>query len=117
MRHFPTPRGLVIVVTVAVLGWGVSACAGEAPGANGGSDSATETTSRLDTRPFVECMRSHGLPDFPEVTVSSDGLVKFDIGGERVDVGSKLYGQALQACQSLLPDGTRMPDAPEAPPA
>jgi hypothetical protein len=62
-------------------------------------------------------MRSHGLPDFPEVTVSSDGLVNLDIRGERVDVRSERYGAAVKACQSLLPTGTRLPGAPAAPAA
>jgi hypothetical protein len=70
-----------------------------------------------DTGPFVACMRSHGLPDFPDVTVSAEGLVNFDIKGERADVRSEKYGPALRVCESLLPDSAHWPDAPPAPPA
>ncbi|MGI5241634.1 hypothetical protein [Dactylosporangium sp. CA-139066] len=80
----------------------------------GGCKTAADASTQ-DTRPFVACMRSHGLPDFPEVTVSSDGLVNFDIRNERVDARSEKYGAAVNACQSLLPDGTRLPGAPAAP--
>jgi hypothetical protein len=62
-------------------------------------------------------MRAHDLPDFPEVTVPSDGLVNFEIDGERVDAASEKYGAAVQACESLLPAGVRLPGAPGAAPA
>jgi hypothetical protein len=68
-----------------------------------------------DVKEFAACMRSHGLPDFPEVAVSSDGLVNLHIKGERVDVLSEKYGAAVKACESLLPTGTRLPNAPTAP--
>jgi hypothetical protein len=70
-----------------------------------------------DGREFTACMRSQGLPGFPEVAVSSDGLVNFDIKGERVDVLSQRYGAAVKACESLLPAGVRLPGAPAAPAA
>ncbi|MGV9536200.1 hypothetical protein ACWEU6_20520 [Streptosporangium sandarakinum] len=66
---------------------------------------------------FTACMRSHGLPGFPEVSFSSDGLVNLDIRGERVDVMSRKYGAAVKACEPLLPAGSRPPGAPAAPPA
>ncbi|MET9066151.1 hypothetical protein [Streptosporangium sandarakinum] len=66
---------------------------------------------------FTACMRSHGLPGFPEVSFSSDGLVNLDIRGERVDAMSRRYGAAVKACEPLLPAGSRSPGAPAAPPA
>ncbi|ETK30744.1 hypothetical protein [Microbispora sp. ATCC PTA-5024] len=66
---------------------------------------------------FSACMRSHGLPGFPDVAVSSDGLVNLDIKGERVDALSATYGAAVTACGPLLPTGSRLPGAPEAPSA
>ncbi|GGQ07538.1 hypothetical protein [Streptosporangium pseudovulgare] len=66
---------------------------------------------------FTACMRSHGLPGFPEVSFSSDGLVDLDIRGERVDVMSRKYGAAVKACEPLLPAGSRSPGAPAAPAA
>ncbi|GAA4233361.1 hypothetical protein FHR32_000616 [Streptosporangium album] len=62
-------------------------------------------------------MRSHGLPDFPEVTVSSDGLINLDIKGDRVDAFSREYGAAVKACESMLPVGAGLPGAPVAPSA
>ncbi|MFI9554285.1 hypothetical protein [Nonomuraea endophytica] len=66
---------------------------------------------------FTECMRSHGLPGFPEVVVSEDGLVNLTLKGENVDVMSKKYGTAVAACQHLLPTNTNLPKPPTAPTA
>lgn len=117
MRHSPIPRALGAAVLLVVIGLDAGACGGAAPGSTSDPTPSSAGAAALDTRPFVECMRAHGLPDFPDVSVSSDGLVNFDIRGERVDADSELYGAAVQACQSLLPDGARLPDAPAAPPA
>ncbi|NJP98269.1 hypothetical protein HCN51_54120 [Nonomuraea sp. FMUSA5-5] len=70
-----------------------------------------------DGRAFTACMRSHGLPGFPEVTLSEDGPINLRIDGEPVDVLSEKYGAAVRACEPLLPAGFRLPAAPKAPPA
>ncbi|MBB6547556.1 hypothetical protein [Nonomuraea rubra] len=90
------------VVLAAGLSWIPSADA--APAGDGG-------------KAFTACMRSHGLPGFPEVTFSSEGLINLRIEGERVDVLSEKYGAALRACESLLPAHSRLPVPPSAPSA
>ncbi|GAA4961402.1 hypothetical protein GCM10023334_080400 [Nonomuraea thailandensis] len=70
-----------------------------------------------DGRAFTACMRTHGLPGFPEVTFSSEGLINLEIEGERVDVLSGKYGAALRACESLLPARSRLPVPPQPPSA
>lgn len=93
----------------------------------GGESSATSTTTPTTTAAvsgttgaeigaaFTACMRAHGVPAFPDVTLSSDGLVNLDIKGERVDGSSRIYGAAVHACEPLLPAGARLPGAPSAP--
>lgn len=76
---------------------------------------APALASAGDGEAFTACMRSHGLPDFPEVAVSTDGLINLDIKGERVDVFSDTYGAAVKACESLLPTPAHLPEAPTAP--
>ncbi|TMR88135.1 hypothetical protein [Nonomuraea basaltis] len=68
-------------------------------------------------RRFTTCMRAQGLPDFPDVAVSSDGLVNLTIGSERVEVLSEKYGEAVRACRHLLPAGAVLPGGPLAPQA
>jgi hypothetical protein len=49
---------------------------------------------------YTQCMRSHGLPNFPDPTVGN-GPVSFN----HVDGGTPAYAKANQTCQSLLPGG------------
>lgn len=47
---------------------------------------------------FAACMRSHGVPNFPDPNSQSGFLIR---GG--VDPNSSQFKAAMQACQSLLP--------------
>jgi len=57
-----------------------------------------DTTQALK---FVACMRSHGIPGWPDPVVNSGGVVFNGTGG--VAPGSPLMLSAQQACRSLLP--------------
>jgi hypothetical protein len=96
-----TIRRLVLVAAVVAAGVGRVA--------------APPSVSPRDGEGFTACVRSHGLPGFPEVAVSSDGLINLDIKGERVDVLSGKYGAAVKACEPRLPG--RAPGPPGAPAA
>jgi hypothetical protein len=50
---------------------------------------------------FVACMRSHGIPGWPDPVVNARGLVFNGTGG--IAPGSPLMRSAQQACRSLLP--------------
>jgi hypothetical protein len=92
-----------VILAVAVLAAGV------------GGIAAPAAPAVEDGKAFTACMRSHGLPGFPEVAVSTDGLINLDIKGDRVDALSEKYGAAVKACEPLLPVGTGLPGAPGAP--
>jgi len=63
---------------------------------------------------FARCMRSHGVPDFPDPT-SSGGQPEFVISLSRVGMSeSQLLVKAHQ-CQHVLPTGTPLPQATLAP--
>jgi hypothetical protein len=49
---------------------------------------------------FVACMRSHGVPDFPDPQGG-----RLLIGGGKVDPNSPQFKSAMQACRTLLPGG------------
>jgi hypothetical protein len=54
---------------------------------------------------FSACMRSHGLADFPDPTVS-DGGVQLSLGNKRsssLNPDSPVFQAAQKACQSLMP--------------
>jgi hypothetical protein len=62
-------------------------------------------------------MRSHGVPDFPGVTISPNGRVHIDPAGGEVDPLSARFAAAMQACKRLLPgDGGGVPSPSAAPP-
>ncbi|GAA5071196.1 hypothetical protein HNP84_009121 [Thermocatellispora tengchongensis] len=102
-----TIRRLVLVGALAAAVGGVAAPAGVHGAADGGDGG----------KAFTVCMRAHGLPRFPQVTVSKEGPVNLTLGGERVDVLSEKYGAAVRACEHLLPAGTGLPRPPKPPPA
>ena len=63
---------------------------------------------------FARCMRSHGVPDFPDPT-SSGGQVEFVISLSRIGMNeSQLLAKAHQ-CQHVLPTGAPLPEATLAP--
>ncbi len=59
---------------------------------------------------FAGCMRSHGVPNFPDPVVSN-GSITWNISGSSLDTRSPRYQAAQRACQSLLPAGTAVPGA------
>ncbi|HEY2505714.1 MAG TPA: hypothetical protein VGI58_04305 [Streptosporangiaceae bacterium] len=53
---------------------------------------------------YAQCMRAHGIPDFPDPHTTSGGIgvpsgIGFDLSS--IDVKSPQFGAASQACQSL----------------
>jgi hypothetical protein len=55
---------------------------------------------------FSNCMRSHGVPNFPDPTTSPGGGVGLSVkSGSGLDPGSPVFQDAQRACQSLMPGG------------
>lgn len=79
------------------------------------AQTASSTVSNDErTAKFTACMRSHGVPDFPGITISADGETQLKGG---VNPLSATYQAAAKACASLLPAGSALPADPEpAPP-
>jgi hypothetical protein len=76
------------------------ACQSLAPGgAQGGTVSAAQQAQALK---FSACMRSHGVPNFPDPTFSGGG-VQLHVTG--IDPTSPQMIAAQKACQSLQPGG------------
>ncbi|MET8862916.1 hypothetical protein ABZW11_08150 [Nonomuraea sp. NPDC004580] len=97
-------RNLLLAAATAASLWALPAALAGTEAGDGGTK-------------FTACMRAQGLPGFPDVAVSSDGLVNLTIGSERVEALSDKYGQAVRACRHLLPAGAVLPGRPMAPQA
>ena len=55
---------------------------------------------------YAQCMRAHGVPNFPDPHTTSGGIgvpsgFTFDLSGSGIDGKSPQYQAAAQACQSL----------------
>lgn len=94
---------LVVVATLALAG-----CSMQWPG-------ATPAAAKPSADPkhaallFSQCMRDHGVPDFPDPTTSSDGGTSLVINGSGsgsdLDPNSTTFKDATAACQKYMPSG------------
>ncbi len=73
---------------------------------NGGSPSPAEQAKMQESAlKFSQCMRTHGVPNFPDPTVSDGGVrMKLKAGGANgIDPESPQFRAAQKACQSIAP--------------
>jgi hypothetical protein len=59
-------------------------------------------------------MRSHGVKDFPGITIGANGQLQLRSGGN-IDPLSRTYRDAAKSCGYLLPKGSALPDDPQPP--
>jgi hypothetical protein len=100
------------------------ACAKLAP--NGGKPPSPAQQAKMQEKAlqFSQCMRTHGVPSFPDPEFShAGGGVGIRIGGKgggpgRIDPNSPQFQAAQKACQSILPGpkGVPVPGAVQAAP-
>lgn len=102
MRSLMWPGLLAVSVSLA-------ACGSSSPGTTALGQAAGGSSKALN---FGSCMRSHGVPNFPDLTSSSGGA--FALRLQQVDgttevngvqVNGPAFKSAMQACRSELPGG------------
>jgi hypothetical protein len=87
-----------------------SACKRLLPNTGGAAPSTGQTITpaeRADYLKAATCMRSHGVPDFPDPTFQND-TVSFN-SSSPIDTTSPQYETALTTCRKLIPAG--LPDS------
>jgi hypothetical protein len=98
---------LAAMLTLAVLAAG---CGGpKSPDVAGGGGSSS-VLAQFEA--YATCMRSHGIPDFPDPTTSPGGGVSFQInGGSGSDLNHNdpRFMAAENACRGLLPGRGQAP--------
>ncbi len=87
----------VVAAAVAVL---TAACGGS-PSSSAGSASTGSATYRAELA-FAQCMRTHGVPNFPDPNPSGG----FSVSGQLNGNPSGPAAQAHNACRHLLPSGS-----------
>lgn len=105
---------LVVAAVVAAQAVRTTPAAGSTAAASTTSTTSTNSDPDRDADTFTACMRSHGVPDFPGVTIAADGTVR--LKGGNVKPVSAAYRAAARTCASSLPAGSELPNDP-APPA
>lgn len=93
-----------VVAAVAVL---ATAC-GVHVSFSGGSASTGSATFR-ENLAYAQCMQTHGVPNFPTPTNSSE---RFHVSGHPNGKATGPMARANDACQHLLPRGSRRSSRP-----
>jgi hypothetical protein len=93
------PAALALVALIAVLGAGCSNGPAENAGTTPSASAGQEAGDRDKGVKFAECIRQHGVGDFPDPDPSGD----YDYG---VSVRPEVWTKAVDACKDLQPPGT-----------
>jgi hypothetical protein len=100
-------RPLVALGLAGLIGLITAGCGSSSPSKTGtatstgtaGSGANTKLTARDKAVKFAECIRAHGVSDFPD----PDAKNQFQYG---VSVSPAVWKQATTACKDLQPPGT-----------
>ena len=96
----PTARTAAAIIATAALAL-LAACSGSPSSAgSGGSPNAGRSASSPSAVGFSRCMRSQGVPDFPDP--GSSGEIPKE-SAQHLGVSSSQFTGAQRACQHLLP--------------
>lgn len=110
MNHLarrPAPRAVAAVLATAALAClaclaGCGASTSSADPAGSGASAGQGGSANASLLGFSRCMRSHGVPDFPDPEPS--GNAKFP-SAQQLGVSDSQYQTSENACQRLLPAG------------
>jgi|SRR5262245_9826241 len=105
-RH--RPLILASVMTVAAFSlFGAGCGGGGSPGIPSVASSTTAATTTQNSNAvavaFSRCMRSHGVPNFPDPSTVNPQALKAIAG--RLAASNPRFGSAARACNYLLPNG------------
>ena len=103
MRHNSPARTAAAVVAAAVMALLAVACGGGPSSAgSGGAASAGGSSSSRSAVAFSRCMRSNGVPNYPDP--DSNGVLR-KTAPQQFGVSASQFQAAQTACQHLLQDG------------
>ena len=102
-------RSTTVAVALAAAVLGLAACGSSAPG-----NTTASSKAAIGLR-FAQCMRSHGVPNFPDPSSGSGGGLEIQqsqragsgpsLHVNGVSVSSPGFQSAMQACRKDLPNG------------
>jgi hypothetical protein len=98
------PRTVAAVMTLATLALLTAACSASpaSAGSAGSADAGGSASSRSDVA-FSACMRSHGLPNYPDPIVVGGVTTLPKESAQHLGVSSSRFDAAQTSCQPMLP--------------
>jgi hypothetical protein len=90
-------RKLAALAVLALIGAG---CSNE-PAETGDAGDKTATKAMR----FAECMRDHGVSEFPDPDASGELTIDGVLNGSSIDPSSPAWKEAVAACKDLQPPG------------
>jgi predicted small secreted protein len=99
-RHRDHRRAAVLAALVA-MALLTAACGSSTPTGAGGSSSTGASTLHQEELAVARCMRSHGVPNFPDP--QANGNIP-NVNPDSLGVSNGVYQSALNACRHLAPD-------------
>ena len=106
----PTARATAAILATAALALSAAACSGSPSAGSGGSPNAGGPADPPSAVAYSHCMRSHGLPNYPDPSSSNtmpNGLPK--VSPQLLGVSSSQFQAAQTSCRHLLPNGGQSP--------
>jgi hypothetical protein len=103
-------RTIILISSAAVAGFALLAAGcggGKSPGVASGVGVTTTTSTQTGTAAFARCMRSNGVPTFPD-PVSSGEIPKVQVVAAAKS--NPKFNTAQAACMHLLPNGSLGPE-------
>lgn len=118
--RLPTVGRLTVALLMVAVAFALAGCAAESdeePGvASLGSSESTDAGTgdgsggeKPSALAYSQCMREHGLQDFPDPNESGAIELQAEPGSE-LDRENPTFQAAEEACKDLLPDGAQMPE-------
>jgi hypothetical protein len=106
------PRARLLTAAALLSGALVAGCGGSSPSPAGGASSSASAAGAVESGvAFSRCIRSYGVPNFPDPKVSGQTVRM----GSPSAVRSPAFQSAARSCQRLLPKGPPGPEAPSGP--
>lgn len=111
-RRYRLVQAIRMAAALAAVALASTACSGSPAGSGsaGGSGGGTESP-RESGLAYAACMRSHGVPDFPDPS-SSGAIVINPASG--IDLNAPQFDAAQRACQKLVPRSAVSPSTTQA---
>lgn len=98
------PRTAAAVITMAAMALLTAACSGSPASAGSARSPAARAgaSARSDVA-FTACMRSHGVPDYPDPIVISGVTTLPKESAQHLGVSGSQFDAAQRTCQPMLP--------------